>query len=191
MSLQTSLQFALQLTDTEAQQAANYFTPRKYEKNTCLLEVGKEADCLFFLTDGYIRIHADFEGKEITQWISAPGYFITDLSSWLFDQPAKWNFTALTEVSVSAISKKEYRYLETNIANWTEKERIFIGHCFNQMEQRIFQFLSQNSEERYLAFCRDYAFLFNQVPHQYIASLLGMTPETLSRLRRKNTHSFS
>ena len=185
MSLQASLQFLLHLTDNEAQEAANYFVPHTYNKNTSLLEVGKEATQLFFLTEGYIRIHADFDGKEITQWISVPGYFITDLSSWLFDQPARWNFTTLTPVSLFSVSKKDYRQLQTKIADWQTKERNFIGHCFHQMEQRIFQFLSQNSEERYHAFCQDYAFLFNQVPHQYIASLLGMTPETLSRLRRK------
>lgn len=187
MSLQASLQFALHLTDAEIQEAMNYFFPHTYQKNTSLLETGKEANQLFFITAGFIRVHADFDGKEITQWISVPGYFITDLSSWLFNQPARWNFTTLTEVSLFSISKKNYQKLQSKVMHWQEKEKNFMGHCFDQMEQRIFQFLSQNSEERYLAFCKDYAFLFNQVPHQYIASLLGMTPETLSRLRRKNT----
>jgi len=185
MSLQNSLEVMLHLTDEEAQEAIRFFLPYTYPKNSILLEMGKEAHQLFFIQDGYVRIHADFEGKEITQWISTPTSFITDLSSWLFHQPARWNFTTLTEVSLLAISKVDYLQLQDKIGNWPSKEKEFIGHCFTQMEQRIFQFLSQNSEERYRAFCKDYAMLFNHVPHQYIASLLGMTPETLSRLRAK------
>lgn len=186
MPLPTYLQAILRLSSIEAQQASQYFVPYTYAKNTSLLEAGKYANHLFFITAGYVRIHACFEGKEITQWISIPSYFLTDLSSWLFNQPAKWNLTTLTDVSLLAISKKEYALLQNQIADWPSKEKVFIGHCFDSMENRIFQFLSQSSEERYLAYCSQFDYLFNQVPHQYIASLLGMTPETLSRLRRKN-----
>lgn len=185
MSLQGSLQAILHLSDQEAQQASRYFVAHTYAKNTPLLEVGKQANHLFFLTDGYIRAHADSDGKEITQWISYPGYFITDLASWLFQHPAKWNLTTLSPVSLLSISKADYAMLQHEISDWHLKEKMFIGHCFDLMENRIFQFLSQNSEERYHSYCQHFEHLFNHVPHQYIASLLGMTPETLSRLRRK------
>ncbi|WP_413513847.1 Crp/Fnr family transcriptional regulator [Myroides odoratus] len=186
MPLHNALQTILNLSPTEAQQASQYFVPHTYPKNTSLLEVGKYTNHLFFLTDGFVRVHACFDGKEITQWISIPSYFLTDLSSWLFNQPAKWNLTTLTDVSLLAISKQDYALLQNQISNWHSKEYLFIGHCFAYMENRIFQFLSQSSEERYLAYCSQFEYLFNHVPHQYIASLLGMTPETLSRLRRKN-----
>lgn len=186
MLLHQSLQTFLHLSDVEAQKIAPYFTAQSLDKNTCLLEAGKKADHLFFLAEGFIRIHADFDGKEITQWISCPGYFITDLSSWFFNQPAKWSLTTLSTVSVWCISKSNYNLVQSEIAHWHTKEKLFIGHCFDLMENRIFQFISQSSEERYLAYCTQFEYLFNHVPHQYIASLLGMTPETLSRLRRKN-----
>lgn len=185
MTLETSLQQLLNLSPQEAEIASRYFVVRNYTKNESILQTGKNAKELFFITQGYLRIHADFEGTEITQWISSPDYFLTDLASWLFDEPARWNITTLTEVSLLVLSKQDYLSLQTEITDWHQKEKQFIGHCFTTMENRIFQFLSQNSEERYVAFCSQLGFLFNQVPHQYIASLLGMTPETLSRLRRK------
>lgn len=191
MSFQASLQTILNLSEQEALLIARYFVAHVYEKNTSLLEVGKQANQLLFLNEGFVRIHADFDGREITQWISSPGYFITDLSSWLFNQPAKWNLTTLSHVSAWTITKQDYDLLQNEIPDWHLKEKLFIGHCFDHMENRIFQFLSQNSEERYLAYCDQFEYLFNCVPHQYIASLLGMTPETLSRLRRKKTTRFS
>lgn len=81
MSFQASLQTILNLSEQEALLIARYFVAHVYEKNTSLLEVGKQANQLLFLNEGFVRIHADFDGREITQWISSPYYFITDLSS--------------------------------------------------------------------------------------------------------------
>ncbi|VTP89760.1 hypothetical protein [Sphingobacterium daejeonense] len=53
------------------------------------------------------------------------------------------------------------------------------------LEQRVFDFIALSAEERYLKYFENNKFLFNQVPLQYIASVLGMSPETLSRIRNK------
>ncbi|WP_229239031.1 hypothetical protein [Emticicia sp. C21] len=62
---------------------------------------------------------------------------------------------------------------------------MFIAKCFTMLEDRIFSHLSMTAEERYNFFFQNNKELFNQVPLQYIASMLGMTPETFSRIRRK------
>jgi CRP-like cAMP-binding protein len=64
-------------------------------------------------------------------------------------------------------------------------EKLFIARCFIMLEDRIFTHLSMTAEERYNFFFENNKELFNQVPLQYIASMLGMTPETFSRIRKK------
>ncbi len=71
------------------------------------------------------------------------------------------------------------------VAKWKDVEQLFLVRCFTILEDRIFTHLSMGAEQRYLQFYENNKALFNQVPLQYIASLLGMTPETLSRIRRK------
>jgi len=180
------LQSSLQLSVEETKIAENLFSPITFKKGELLLATTQKCNHLYFIQSGFARIYAIQDDKEITQWISMPNYFVTDLSAWLFNTTSKWNIEALTPIQALVISKSDYLTLEQQIANWSAKERMFIAHCFEQMEQRIFQFISLNAEQRYTHFFNEYRGLFNEIPHQYIASILGITPETLSRIRKKS-----
>lgn len=175
----------LQLTSEEATLAATFFKERQLAKQTILMQQNTTCQSLYFLASGYIRVYTNHDGKEITQWICTPDYLVTDLGAWLFGKQTKWNFETLSDTIVYEIKIKDYNTLRHQISNWPDKERHFIGHCFEQMEQRIYNFIALNSEERYMHFMTYFGYLFNEVPHQYIASIIGITPETLSRLRKK------
>ncbi len=108
-----------------------------------------------------------------------------DLSSFVFQQTARWNIQALTDCELYAIDRKDYQKISQVIPRWTELEKLFIAKCFTVLEDRILQHLSMTAEERYNQLFNFNKELFNQVPLQYLASMLGMTPETLSRLRKK------
>jgi CRP-like cAMP-binding protein len=75
--------------------------------------------------------------------------------------------------------------LGKELPKWHEIEKKFISKCFIMLEDRIFQHLSLSAEELYIAFFENNRQLFREVPLQYIASMLGMTPETFSRVRKK------
>lgn len=186
MSFQLSLQEALGLTEQETTLALKCFSKTTLAKNTIIQTAGKDCTTLYFLEEGYIRIFAHHDAKEITQWVCTPNYFVTDIGAWLFGKKAKWNMEALSECTVYSIDLNDYNNLANQIPLWHQKEKLFIGHCFEQMELRIYNFIALDSFERYTAFSNQFGFLFNIVPHQYIASILGITPETLSRLRKKS-----
>lgn len=152
-----------------------------------ILRTGQYCKNMFFVKNGILRIFALSDGKEVTQWIATEDSFITDLNSFLFNQSARWSIEAITDTTLYTISKNDYDKITDFVPNWAELEKLFIVNCFTTMENRIFQFLSLSAEERYLHFFYSNKSLFNQVPLQYLASMLGMTPETFSRIRKKNS----
>ena len=94
---------------------------------------------------------------------------------------------ALSPCSLYTISRENYAQIQTIVPQWEGLEKQFIAKCFLHLEDRVFSFLSMSAEERYHHFMTHKKELFNQVPLHYLASSLGMTPETLSRIRKKTT----
>jgi CRP-like cAMP-binding protein len=162
------------------------FKQTSLKKGDHFLKTGKQCTKLSFIQSGLLRIYVATEDKEVTQWISTKGYFVTDLASLIFDKPARWTIQALTDTELYTIEKEDYKRMGKLIPNWHEMEKLFIAGCFTILEDRIFTHLSMTAEERYKFFFKRNKELFNQVPLQYIASMLGMTPETFSRIRKKN-----
>lgn len=155
------------------------------KKGDYILTKGQRCNTFFFLQTGFLRIYALNDGKEVTQWISSKGYFGTDLASFFYDNPSRWNIQALVDTEIYEISKSDYNKIGEIIPKWNELEKKFIIKCFTTMEERIFAHLSMSAEQRYNSLFENNKELFNQVSLQYIASMLGMTPETFSRIRNK------
>lgn len=171
--------------ETDLSIIVSFFKPVSIKKGDFLHEAGKRCGKLSFVQSGLLRIFAITDNKEVTQWISTKGYFTGDLSSFIFETPSNLSIQALVDTEILAISKEDYKALGDLLPKWHEFEKLFIVRCFITLEQRIFSHLSMTAEERYDLFFENNKELFNQIPLQYIASMLGMTPETFSRIRKK------
>jgi CRP-like cAMP-binding protein len=186
ISLENSLRSTFGvMSDEDLTLIVSFFKIEKLRSDEFYLRADKPCDKLSFLKDGFIRVFVQTDKKEVTQWIATPGYFITELSSFIANTPCRWNFQALTDIELYTITKTDYDKLHQLVPSWTTLEKLFIIHCFINLENRIFSHLSMTAEERYQYFFENNRALFNQVPLQYIASMLGMTPETFSRVRKK------
>ncbi|MBD3630039.1 Crp/Fnr family transcriptional regulator [Cyclobacterium sp.] len=157
----------------------------KLSKGDFFLKAGRYSDRLGFVQSGIIREFAIIDDKEVTKWISTKGYFAVDLSSFVFKQTARFNIQAITDCEIFIIENKNYQKIEQLIPNWFKLEKLFIAKCFTVLEDRIVSQISLTAEERYNQLFNFNKELFNQVPLQHLASMLGMTPETLSRIRKK------
>lgn len=185
-SFEVRIREAFGVNEKDLQIIRSYFTAQEMLKDSFLVRKDQYCDRLIFLKEGHFRVYRQHSNKEVTQWISSPSYFLTDFTSFFFGMKSRWNIQAISDVSFFSISTADYKKLNTDFEDWCKIEKQFIAHCFIQLEERVNQLISLSSEERYLLFYAQNKALFNQVPLQYIASMLGMTPETLSRIRKKS-----
>ena len=163
----------------------SFFKLTNLKKGKYFLKAGQICNRLSFHRSGFIRVYKEKNGKEITQWVSSKGFFVTDLRGIHFNQPTDYNIQALSDSELYTIDRDDYIRLGEYIPHWHELEKVFLARCFTYLEDRIFNLLSMDAEERYLTLFGNNPELFNQVPLQYLASMMNMAPETLSRLRRK------
>lgn len=185
MNFKQQLLQMFELSDEQVELIVSRFVPEELSKNQLFLEAGKSCNKLSFIEGGICRVFKWTDTKEVTQWIGNDGYFITDLASFFFDNPSIGSIEALTPTKLWTLNKKDYFEIQDSIPNWNVIEKRFIAKCFMQIEHRVFDFIALSAEERYNKYFEQNKSFFNQVPLQYIASVLGMSPETLSRIRNK------
>lgn len=185
MAINTYISSYFDLSEKDLETFSHFFKKETYNKNDLIATVGQHKIAFSFIVSGFVRVFKQTEDKEVTQWVSAEKEIVTDLSALMFNTPCKWNIQAISEVTLYTISYTEYHNLKHVITEWEAFEKQLLAKCFLILEQRVFSFLSMTAEERYIYFIQHRMHLFNHVPHHYIASMLGMTPETLSRIRKK------
>jgi CRP-like cAMP-binding protein len=107
-----------------------FFKPVHLQKGDYFLRTGRQADRLGFVQSGIIREYLYVDDKEVTKWISTKGYFVVDLSSFVFKQPARWNIQALTDCTLWVIDSNDYQRLGELIPGWAALEKIIHRQMF-------------------------------------------------------------
>jgi len=174
-----------QLSNQELTIIHTYFHEEKLRKNDFFTKSDTICDKLSVVKSGILRVYTLSDGKEITQWISTENFLITEVMGFFYDQPNRWTIQALTDTELLTITKANYLKLCATFPKWIEIEKRFLVKCFAMLEDRVFTHISMTAEERYDLYFKQNRELFNQVPLQYIASVLGMTAETFSRIRKR------
>ena len=173
------------ITPADCERVSGLFKTETLQKGDYYLRTGRFCKKMSFIESGILRVYVNLPDREVTQWIGTAGYFLTDIQGFMFRQPARFNIQAVTDTRLFTIDHEDYLTMGKLVPQWHEFEKLFTGKCFMMLENRIFDLISMTAQERYQKLFDHNPELFNQVPLQYLASMLGMTPETLSRIRRK------
>jgi len=156
----------------------------KYSKNDVIQQVGNRCKTLYFVTDGIARIFYFKDGNDITEHFAFGGNIIIRAESLFTEQPSQKGIQALTDLSIVAINAQELFKL---FEKFHDVERLF-NKIFIQeyiaTTKRVESLQFKSAKERYEELLTQTT-LVNQIPLKYIASYLGITQVSLSRIRTK------
>ncbi len=170
--------------EEELQQAASRFYVDTIPKNKFFCKAGIISDRIGFVSSGLLRSFYNIKEKENTSFFHTPGSVAVALLSFVKLQPAIENIQAIEDSEMTIINRKSLHQLYQNNWKWQQVGRILTEEYYVNLEQRSITLQSQTAQERYSQFLEDYPDLIKTVPLHYIASFLGMSPETLSRIRK-------
>lgn len=138
-----------------------------------------------FILKGMIRHYYMSESVETTRWVSVDGEFVTALGSYLKQQPCNHYLQAITTCEVLIISKSNFDKIYTSSVTVQKLWLRMIEYTCLGFEDRIYMQLSSDAEQRYLYMMEKWPQIIEKVPQKYIASMMGVQPESLSRIRAK------
>ena len=165
---------------------ANHFEERTISKNEIVLESGKISNEYFFLETGCMRAFTfDTEGNEVTtNFFSAPR-FVFEPASFFLRIPSSESFQALSDCKIHSISFEKLNHLFHSIQEFREFGRGILVKEFAIFKQRTLGLINLSAEERYAALIRSNKEIFEFAQLKQIASYLGITDTSLSRIRRE------
>ncbi|WP_027076415.1 Crp/Fnr family transcriptional regulator [Maribacter antarcticus] len=159
----------------------------KLEKNTTLLKTGKVENYLSFISKGIIRLYIPKVESDLTFGFLFENEFVTGYDSFLSQMPSEYQIETLTESILWRISKKDLEEVYERTNNGNIIGRKMAENMFLIKSKREISLLSRTAEERYLNLFIDRPKLLQQIPLKYIASYIGVTPQALSRIRKRIT----
>ena len=178
----------ISLTNTEAASIREYALLKKIRKRQYILQEGDVWKYDAFIAKGCLRTYSiDENGIEHLISFGIENWWIGDRESLLSGQPSRFNIDAVEDSEVILFAHTNFEKLCASIPAFGQLINQILQRSFVASQNRIQAALSYTAEEKYLAFIAKYPAFANRLPLSMIASYLGITPETLSRIRKNTT----
>ncbi|MEM9830031.1 MAG: Crp/Fnr family transcriptional regulator [Bacteroidota bacterium] len=173
------------LTNAELTYLENHCVYREVPKKFSLIEEGTVAKEVYFINKGCLRLFYSKEGEEITAFIFMENLFATSLESLVQQVPSQQCLETLEESELLVISYENLMKVYNHSVNFQTMGRRIAEQRFINAQRILSSYILESPEERYQKLLTAQPEWFQRVPQHYIASFLGITPVSMSRIRKR------
>ncbi|MBQ0786820.1 MAG: Crp/Fnr family transcriptional regulator [Oceanihabitans sp.] len=173
------------LSETEFTQIAPFIKTKNVSKNDFLLQQGEICSHSFFVEQGVLRFYAlNEEGKESILQFASENWIVSDRGSVFFQEPSTYYIDAIEDTLTVMLDEDFVNRVAKINPNFRKQNENLLQNHIRHLYKRISLLLGASARIRYLEFVAMYPDMLLRVPQWMIASYLGITPESLSRVRK-------
>ena len=161
------------------------FKEMKVKNKTILLREGEVSRKIFFIKEGCLRMAFNNKGKDITFQFFFENQAVASIESFMSEQPSQFTLESIEPSVLQVLQKEDFKKIGSEVP---ELKDILHELLFSRLERysKLFlSFIKDTPEQRYLELLQNEPHIIQRVPQHYIASYLGITPVSLSRIRNK------
>lgn len=161
------------------------FERKEVAAKTVLLEEGKISKTMFFIEEGCLRTWVNNDGDEITTQFFFEGDMISSFESFRTNQPSLYSIESIEPCILQTISRTDFQYVLDDSPEIKDRMEEQLYKRLFQAQQLFLSYLKNNPEQRYKELLKKHPIIIQRIPQHYIASYLGITPVSLSRIRNR------
>jgi len=177
------------LSDGCRQMLCEHLIRRELSKKAYLLKAGHVCRSICFIKQGLLRCFYIKEDQEVCSWFMMEGDVITSVESFFYQKESYESIQAIEDCEVFCIEHAQLEHIYRHFPEFNFISRVLLQKYYTLSEQRLYSLRMQRSQERYQYLLQHYPELILRVPAKYLASYLGISEETLSRIRSRKLFS--
>ncbi len=186
--LAKSIRDKVALTTEEFELCKTFFIPKKIRKRQPLLLEGDVCTYNAFIEKGILRSYTtDEKGHQHIVQFGFEGWWITDLASYLLGANSTYTIEAIEDSELLLLTAAAREELMNILPAFERYQRLLLQNAYIALQSRVNAALTATAEEKYIKLSISYPDIIARVPQHMVASYLGLTPETLSRVRKQIT----
>lgn len=177
------------LTKNLKEYLINILKFKEVPKKGYLLKAGHTCHNICFIQKGLLRCFYVKDNQEVCSWFMKEGDVITSVESFFYQKESYESIQAIEDCEVFCIEHSQLEYIYHHFPEFNFISRVLLQKYYTLSEQRLYSLRMQRSQERYEYLLQHYPELILRVPAKYLASYLGISEETLSRIRSRKLFS--